>query len=109
MLTIDIHSHNEKVNDATIMCNNAIKMARKDKDKLLCLIVGYGSKGTAHKIRSAIIELLEDYKNKKIIKDFINGNELDIFNVRYQKFIGVDRIPEEEKKKRKPGAIYISL
>lgn len=109
MLTIDIHSHKENVKDATIMCDNAIKMARKDKDRLLCLIVGYGSKGTAHKIRSATLELLEGYKNKKIIKDYINGNELDIFNPRYQRFIGVDRIPEEEKKKRNPGAIYISL
>lgn len=109
MLTIDIHSNKETINDAKSMCDNAIKMARKDKDKILCLIVGYGSKGTAHKIRSAIVELLEEYKNKKIIKDYISGNELDIFSVKYQSFIGVDRIPESEKKKRNPGAIYISL
>ena len=109
MLTIDIHSNKETVNDAKNMCDGAIKMARKDRDRILCLIVGYGSKGTAHKIKSAILELLEEYKTKKIIKDYINGTELDIFNVKYQSFIGADRIPEVEKKKRNPGAIYISL
>ena len=109
MITIDIHSNHETVSDAISMLDSAIKLGRKEKDKILCLIVGYGSKGTSHKIRSAVIEKLEELKEKRNIKDYINGSDLDIFNLNYQKFIGKERISEEEKKKRNPGAIYISL
>jgi len=109
MITIDIHSNHETVSDAISMLDGAIKLGRKEKDKLVCLIVGYGSKGTAHKIRSATIEKLIEYKEKRFIKDFIIGSDLDIFNLNYQKFIGKEKIGEEEKKKKNPGAIYISL
>ena len=105
MITIDIHSNHETVSDAISMLDSAIKLGRKEKDKIICLIVGYGSKGTSHKIRSAVIEKLEELKEKRNIK----GSDIDIFNQKKQKFIGKDRISEEEKKKRNPGAIYISL
>ena len=109
MITIDIHSNHETVGDAIAMLDSAIKLGRKDKDKLLCLIVGYGSKGTSHKIRSAVLEKLVEYKNNKYIKDYILGSDLDIFNLNYQHFIGKERISEAEKKNRNPGAIYISF
>lgn len=109
MITIDIHSNHETVGDAISMLDGAIKLGRKEKDKIVCLIVGYGSKGTAHKIRSAVLEKLIEYKEKRFIKDYICGSDLDIFNLNYQKFIGKEKIGEEEKKKKNPGAIYLSL
>ena len=44
---------------------------------ILCLITGYGSKGGTHKIRTAILERLEEYKNSNRIKAFILGGDID--------------------------------
>ena len=60
MYTIDIHSNKERVNDALYQLDIAIKIARQDKDKILCLITGYGSHNTKHKIKTAIEEKLNE-------------------------------------------------
>lgn len=109
MLTRDIHSNKESVSSALYDLNESIKMARRDKDKLLCLIIGYGSKGTSHKIKTAVIEYLEELKIKNQIKDYLLGSDIDIFNIKYQKFTHKDKIPDLDKKHPNPGVVYIGL
>lgn len=109
MYIIDIHSNKETVKDALYQLDEGIKIARRDKDKILCVITGYGSHNTSHKIKTAIEEKLEAYINDKFIKGWIRGNELDIFNKRYQSFPNSDRIPKNDKNIKNPGAIYIAL
>ena len=109
MYKVDIHSNKETVKDALYQLDVAIKIARRDKDKLLCIITGYGSHNTSHKIKIAIEEKLEEYVNNKFIKAWIRGNELDIFNKKYQEFPNNHKISNEDKNVRNPGAIYISL
>ncbi len=109
MLTIDIHSNKETVSAALYQLGEAIRLARRDKDKLLCVIVGYGSTGKTHKIRTAVIDELTNLKINNNIKGFICGNNLDLFDPIYHGFEYRDRIPDSEKKKQNKGAIYIVL
>lgn len=107
MRSVDLHSDCENINTLKYKLEIEFSFARKS-DRLLCLIVGYGSKGGTHKIRNNVIELLEEYKGKKI-KDYILGNDIDIFNSKYHSFLGKDRIPEELKKTTNPGIILVYL
>lgn len=109
MLTRDIHSNNETVSVALYELTVSINLARHDKDKLLCLITGYGSSGKTHKIKTAIIEKLDELKAKKQIKGYLLGSELDIFNLNYQNFSHKDKIPKSDFKRPNPGIIYIGL
>lgn len=107
MLTKDIHSNKETVPTALYELEQGIKLAKARKEKVLCLIVGYGSKGTAHKIQTAVLLQLEEYKSKRMIKEYIRGNELDIFNSNYQKLKFGHLINENEKKEKNYGKIYV--
>ena len=109
MFTRDIHSNKETIIQALYELDNSLFLAKRSKEKILCLIIGYGSKGKTHKIHTAIIEKLEEYKKTNKIKDFILGNKLDIFDLEYQKFKNKEYIPEEEKKKKNPGCVYIAI
>lgn len=109
MFTRDIHSNNENVNTALYDLAKSIDMSRKAKEKLLCIIVGYGSTGKTHKIKNAVENELILLKNQNKIKDFIFGNDLDIFSSKYQSFKYSQIIPCEEKNKRNAGCVYIVL
>ena len=109
MYIIDIHSNKETIEIAKYELDQGIIIARKDKDKLLCAIVGYGSSSNKHRIKTAILEYLSELKDKNYIKDYILGSDLDIFFFNYQSFKYGFRIPEEEKKTKNPGAIYVIL
>lgn len=86
-----------------------IKLARKQRKKLLSLIVGYGASGKTHKIREAFLEELEVKVLKKQIKGYILGSNLDLFNPKFLNFPYRHLIPEEIKRKANPGAIYIVI
>ena len=103
----DIHSNKESVSNALYDLEESIKMCKRTRDKLLSLIVGYGSTSGHHKIKTAVLDKLKEYKEKGFIKDYIEGNKLDIFDVEYQKFKYSNLIGEEEKKRKNPGIIYI--
>lgn len=106
MYTIDIHSNGESVLTAIDMLKEAFNFGKKDKDKLLCVITGYGSSGKTHKIKTAVLEYLESNKGKSF-KDYIIGSDLDIFSLKYQSFKYGSRIPDSEKRLKNPGVIYI--
>lgn len=107
MFTRDIHSHQETTEAAVYDLNQSILLCRRQKEKLLCVIVGYGSKGKTHKIQSAVLEILKEYKACHKIKDYILRSHLDIFCVEYQNFKYKDLIPKQEMQHRNPGAVYI--
>lgn len=109
MYTKDIHSNKETIKDALYELEVGIKMAKRDKDKILCLITGYGSHGTSHRIKTKIEEKLEELLELKLIKAWIRGSELDIFNSKYQSFPNAYNIPEKDKNDKNPGAIYIAV
>ena len=109
MYTIDIHSNKETVSMALYNLEIGIKMARKDKDKILCVITGYGSHNTKHKIKTEVLIKLEEYLKNKFIKGYILGNELDIFNLKYQSFPNKDKLSKEALINKNPGAIYVAL
>lgn len=109
MFTRDIHSNKETIIQVEYELDNSIFLAKKAKEKILCLIIGYGSHKTSHKINTFVLERLEEYKRLGKIKDYILGSKLDIFDLDYQKFKNKELIPEEEKRKKNPGAVYISL
>lgn len=109
MLTADIHSNKETVAEAMVMMREHILTAKRDKDRLLCLIVGYGSKGTSHKIKTKALEVLDEYASTNFIKGYLLGSNVDIFNSEYHKFIKRDKIPDEYKRQRNPGVIFIAV
>ncbi len=109
MYTIDLHLKNETVTTAIFNLRIAIKLARKSKDKVLCLIVGYGSTGGTHKIKSGILAELKNLEESKQIKGYIVGLELDIFNVKYQKLRGKEFIDQDCFKRKNPGEIIVIL
>ena len=106
MITIDLHGMN--VDSAIYNLNNHLKMAKKDKDRLLYIITGYGSSGKTHKIKNKVIEVLDEYKMNKYIKDYLLGSEIDIFNLKYQSFPNKN-IPENIKNERNLGAILVAV
>lgn len=109
MFTRDIHSNKENITTALYDLNCSITLCRKQNEKILCIIVGYGSSGKTHKIRNAVENELTNLKNNHKIKDFIFGNDLDIFSIRFQSFKYSHLISDSEKYKKNPGAVYIIL
>lgn len=101
--------HGYTLDNAICELDITIKLCKKQKDKICGLIVGYGSSNKSHKIKSSFIEILEEKKNKKIIKDYICGEDLDIFSSKYLNFKFRYLIPESEKKIKNKGIIYIIL
>ena len=108
MYTVDIHYQGSTRLSTKHNIDESIIIARREKDKLLCLIVGKGNGGT-HKIKSESLLILNDYKANNKIKDFICGCDLDIFSSVYLNFKYRDRIPQVEKIKKNAGSIYVIL
>lgn len=108
MISRDIHYGKPTVANAIDHFNIFLKESKKS-EKIIEVITGYGSTGGSSKIKNAIISLLDDYKQTKYIKDYICGNELDIFNIKYQNFKYKSLIPDVIKRLQNPGAIYIIL
>ena len=108
MLSRDIHYGKPTVANAIDHLDIFLKEVKRS-EKIVEVITGYGSTGGTSKIKNAVIERLEELKTQKYIKDYICGNELDIFNLKYQNFKYRDLIPENVKKIRNSGAIYIVL
>ncbi len=106
-MELDLHGYNS--NAAIIQLEKMISLAKKNKSKILKVIVGYGSTGKTHKIKDNAIDFLNEIKNKNIIKDFICGEELDIFCKKYQDFKYKELISETEKKIRNKGIIIVVL
>lgn len=109
MYTRDIHQPSTTVEMALYDLKQTLILARKQKDKVLCLIVGHGSKGGSHKIKTAVLEELEQMKNKNQIRGFIIGSDLDIFSVAYQQLNGKEEIPENCKRRKNPGEIFVLI
>ena len=108
MLSRDIHYGKPSVINALEHLDIFLKEVKRS-EKIVEVITGYGSTGGSSKIKNAVIERLEELKLQKYIKDFICGNELDIFNKKYQNFKYLSLIPDSVKKIRNSGAIYIVL
>lgn len=109
MYTVDLHQKNETVQTAAYNLNESIKLARKSRDHVICFIVGYGSTGGTHKIKSRVLELLEELKNKNQIKDYIAGNEMYIFNSKYLNLKGREVLDREKIHSSNPGQIFVIL
>lgn len=108
MLSRDIHYGKPTVANALEHLEIFLKEVKRS-EKIVEVITGYGSTGGSCKIKNAVIERLEELKEKNYIKDYIFGNELDIFNKKYQNFKYRSLIPDSVKKMCNPGAIYIIL
>ena len=108
MRSRDIHYGKPTVANALEHLDIFLKDSKRS-EKIVEVITGYGSTGGSSKIKNAVLERLEEYKSTNYIKDYICGNELDIFNLKYQNFKYRDLIPENVKKIRNSGAIYIVL
>ncbi|MCM1131587.1 MAG: hypothetical protein NC310_08375 [Roseburia sp.] len=106
MYTIDLHLKNETVETACYNLMENIKLARTSKERVLCLIVGYGSTGGTHKIKTAVLNRLTELKEKNQVKGFIEGNEIDIFNPKYLSLKGRELIPKGNYNK---GEIIVIL
>ena len=109
MYTVDLHLKGETVSSAISNLHSFIKLARKTKEKCLCLIVGYGSTGGTHKIKTGVLEELENLKENNQIKDFIIGNEVDIFNPKYQTLKGKETIEKSLVGHMNAGQILVIL
>lgn len=108
MIEIDIHEGYPKVDTAIKNLEEQIKLFKRQNKKAICVITGYGSKGGSHKIKNAAIEYLNIQKGK-LVKDYILGENIDIFNEIYQKFSYKNLIDEEMKFKQNKGSIVIIL
>ena len=108
MLSRDIHFGKPTVINAIEHLKQFLQDSKRS-EKIVEVITGYGSTGGTSKIRTAALEFLEELKTSKYVKDYICGNELDIFNHKYQSFGYKSFLTEEIKKRRNPGAIYIIL
>lgn len=108
MKEIDIHYGHPTVDVAMESLIFHIKSEKKLNSKVVGIIVGYGSSGGTHKIKNEALNKLLEFKASNYIKDFILGNELDIFNSKYQSFKYKDLV-RSEIDKHNPGIIYVIL
>jgi hypothetical protein len=108
MLSRDIHYGKPTVMNAINHLELFLKSV-KSKEKIVEVITGYGSSGGTHKIKNAVEEYLLNLKERHYIKDYIWGNELDLFNPKYLDFKYKDLIPSSEKIKLNKGSVYIIL
>ena len=108
MRSRDIHYGKPTVINALEHLDIFLKEVKRS-EKIVEIITGYGSTGGSSKIKNAVITRLEELKNSNYIKDYICGNELDIFNPKYQNFKYRMLLTEEIKRIKNQGAIYIIL
>ena len=108
MRSRDIHYGKPTVANALEHLDLFLKEVKRS-EKIVEVITGYGSTGGTSKIKNAVLMRLEEYKESKYIKDYICGNELDIFNPKYQNFKYKMLLTEEVKRSKNPGAVYIIL
>lgn len=108
MITRDIHSNKETINDALYQLDLAIKDAKKDKDRILCVITGYGSKGGTHKILNNVLLKLDEYVKNKRIKAYIIGSDID-YGIKYIEFLKMAPGFYNVRKQANKGVIYISV
>ena len=108
MLSRDIHYGKPTVANALGHLELFLKDCKKS-EKIVEIITGYGSTGGSSKIKNAVLVRLEEYKEVGYIKDYICGNELDIFNHKYQNFKYRSLLTEDIKRIKNQGAIYIIL
>ena len=108
MRSRDIHYGKPTVINALEHLDIFLKEVKRS-EKIVEIITGYGSTGGSSKIKNAVIKRLEELKSTNYIKDYICGNELDIFNSKYQNFKYRDLLTDDIKRSRNPGAIYIVL
>lgn len=104
MYKVDFHKYT--LNNALEQLNITIKFAKNSRFKVVALIVGYGASGKSHKIKTNFVTTLEEYKQKKLIKDYLKGEDLDIFNKNYQEFKYKEDLKEAKYNK---GIIYVIL
>lgn len=111
MFQIDLHGHGETVKAALYQLEKAIELTRKSKEHAVCLIVGYGSTGGSHKIRTAVLECLNEMLVKRQIKAFILGSQLDIFDINYQKLSDTQKklVSEKLGKTHNPGEVVVFI
>ena len=108
MRSRDIHYRMPSVANALEHLDLFIKETKRS-EKIIEVITGYGSTGGSSKIKNAVIKRLEEYKESNYIKDYICGNEIDIFNKKYQNFKYTNLLTPEVKRMQNKGAIYIIL
>jgi hypothetical protein len=108
MLSRDIHYGKPTVFNAIEHLKVFLKEAKRS-EKIVEVITGYGSSGGTSKIKNEAIRYLDELKESNYIKDYICGNDLDIFNLKYQNFKYRSLLSEESKRRCNPGAIYIVL
>ena len=109
MYKVDLHLKGETSSSAITNLYSSIKLARSTKEKTLCLIVGYGSTGGTHKIKTCVLDELQKLKENNQIKDYIIGNELDIFNIKYQSLKGKEHIEKSIIGRMNEGQILVIL
>lgn len=109
MQEFDIHKGKVKTETAISYLEDLIKRNRKIKINFFAVIVGYGSTGGTHKIKTASLEYLENALENNKIRNFLQGSECNIFSNKYQKLDSKYKkdITGEMKSRSNPGIIYI--
>ena len=107
MLTVDLHLKNENTDTAVYNLYEMIVLCKRQKTQVLACVVGYGSSGKTHKIRTAVLLKLKEYQQNNFIKEYIEGNKVDIFNLEYQKLKYKHCLPKEAMSRRNPVIIYV--
>jgi len=109
MISFDIHKNKASVYTAINSLDDYIKRNKKLKIRLFSVIVGHGSTGGSHKIKTAALIFLEEAKVKNKIRGYILGSDIDIFNNKYINFNSKLKkdITREMHQKHNPGEIYI--
>lgn len=75
LITIDIKSERQTVREAIAQFLTELEAYQKGGFKVMKVIHGYGSHGVGGAIRTELMKILRDLKNRKKIVDYIPGNE----------------------------------
>ncbi len=106
MYTVDIHKYNENSNSAIEELKIAISFGKREPDHCVKVIVGYGSSGGTHIIKTHVLAYLEEKKGHGI-KDYILSSDLHDYTPKFFTFKYSHLIPDSEKRVGNSGVIYI--
>ena len=86
---INLEDGRPNVEQAIKRLNMEVMLARKQKIRVLKIIHGYGSTGKGGKIRVACRKELESMQRRGLVKFFVAGENLSIFDENTRKIMAI--------------------
>lgn len=111
MRTVNFKELRISVEDCEAILDIEIENAKKEGLNALKILHGYGSHGVGGVLLTKTRRVLQDFKRKKKIKDFFNGDKWNLFDKSTLQILQDDKYLDldEDLNKNNPGITIVVL